>query len=65
MAWFFARTLHHVDPPVFRLTDGRHTFVSLVTGLPVVMLTTTGAQSGKSRTLPVLGLPDGERMVVI
>ena len=65
MAWFFARTLHHVDPPVFRLTDGRHTFVSLVTGLPVIMLTTTGAQSGKSRTLPVLGLPDGERMVVV
>ncbi len=26
MAWLFARTLHHVDTPVYRLTKGRHTF---------------------------------------
>ena len=65
VAWLFARSLHHIDRPVFRLTKGRHTFSSLVSGLPVVMLTTTGAKSGKSRTLPLLGFPDGERMVVI
>jgi deazaflavin-dependent oxidoreductase (nitroreductase family) len=65
VSWLFARTLHHIDRPVFRLTKGRHTFASLVSGLPVVMLTTTGAKSGKSRTLPLLGFPDGERMVVI
>jgi deazaflavin-dependent oxidoreductase (nitroreductase family) len=65
VSWLFARTLHHVDRPVFRLTNGRHTFASLVSGLPVVMLTTTGARSGKRRTLPLLGFPDGGRMVVI
>jgi deazaflavin-dependent oxidoreductase (nitroreductase family) len=65
VAWLFARSLHHIDRPVFWLTKGKHTFSSLVSGLPVVMLTTTGAKSGKSRTLPLLGLPDGERMVVI
>ena len=65
VSWLFARTLHHVDRPVFRLTGGKHTFASLVSGLPVVMLTTTGARSGKERTLPLLGFPDGERMVVI
>ena len=65
VSWLFARTLHHIDRPVFRLTGGKHTFASLVTGLPVVMLTTTGAKSGEKRTLPLLGLPDGERMVVI
>ncbi len=65
VSWLFARTLHHVDRPVFRLTGGKHTFASLVSGLPVVMLTTTGAKSGENRTLPLLGLPDGERMVVI
>jgi deazaflavin-dependent oxidoreductase (nitroreductase family) len=65
VSWVFARTLHHVDRPVFRLTGGRHTFASLVSGLPVVMLTTTGARSGKRRTLPLLGIPDGERTVVI
>jgi deazaflavin-dependent oxidoreductase (nitroreductase family) len=65
VSWVFARTLHHIDSPVFRLTKGRHTFASLVSGLPVVMLTTTGAKSGERRTLPLLGFPDGENMVVI
>jgi F420H(2)-dependent quinone reductase len=65
MARLWARTLHHLDRLVFRLTKGRHSFVNLITGLPVVMLTTTGAKSGKARTLPVLGIPDGERMVVV
>jgi deazaflavin-dependent oxidoreductase (nitroreductase family) len=65
VSWLFARTLHHIDRPVFRLTRGKHTFASLVSGLPVVMLTTTGARSGKRHTLPLLGFPDGEKMVVI
>lgn len=65
VSWLFARTLHHIDLLVFRLTKEQHTFVSRVSGLPVIMLTTTGAKSGKSHTLPLLGFPDGERMVVI
>jgi deazaflavin-dependent oxidoreductase (nitroreductase family) len=65
MSRLWARTLHHLDRLVFRLTKGRHTFVNLVSGLPVVMLTTTGAKSRKPRTLPVLGIPDGERMGII
>ena len=65
MARLWARTLHHLDRLVFRLTKEHHTFANLITGLPVVMLTTTGAKSGKARTLPVLGIPDGERMVVV
>jgi deazaflavin-dependent oxidoreductase (nitroreductase family) len=60
-----ARTLHHLDRLVFRLTKGRHTLANLVSGMPVVMLTTTGAKSGKQRTLPVLGIPDGERIALI
>jgi len=56
-SWLFARTLHHIDRPVHRLTRGRYTFASLLSGIPVVMLTTTGAKSGQPRTVPVLGLP--------
>ena len=33
-SWLFARVLHHIDRPVYRLTGGRHTFASLVSGLP-------------------------------
>lgn len=64
-SWLLARVLHPLDPPVFRLTRGRHTFSSLVSGLPVVMLTTTGARSGRPRTAPVLGLPTEEGLVAI
>lgn len=65
MSWFFARTLHHIDGPVYRLTKGRNTLTTLVTGLPLVMLTTTGAKSGALRTVPLVGMPDGDRIVVI
>jgi F420H(2)-dependent quinone reductase len=59
MSWLYVRVLHHIDRPIYRLTRGRHTLVSLVSGLPVVMLTTTGAKTGQQRVWPVLGLPDG------
>jgi deazaflavin-dependent oxidoreductase (nitroreductase family) len=64
-SWLFARVLHHVDRPVHRLTGGRATFASLVSGLPVVMLTTTGARTRKPRTVPVLGLPTPDGLAVI
>jgi deazaflavin-dependent oxidoreductase (nitroreductase family) len=64
-SWFFARVLHHVDRPVHRLSRGHRTFASLLSGLPVVMLTTTGARSGVARTVPVLGLPTPDGLAVI
>jgi deazaflavin-dependent oxidoreductase (nitroreductase family) len=64
-SWLFARVLHRIDRPVYRATGGRHTLASLLSGLPVVMLTTTGARSGKPRTVPVLGLPTPDGLVVI
>jgi deazaflavin-dependent oxidoreductase (nitroreductase family) len=65
LSLFYSRTLHHIDRIVFRLTRGRATFVSWVTGMPIVMLTTTGAKSGRRNTCPLVALPDGERLVVI
>lgn len=64
-SWFFARVLHHIDRPVYRLTGGRHTFATLVSGIPVVMLTTTGAKSGQPRTVPVLGIPVDGTVAII
>jgi deazaflavin-dependent oxidoreductase (nitroreductase family) len=65
ISWFYARALHHIDRVVYRASRGRATFTSWVTGLPIVMLTTTGARSGRQRTLPVLGVPDDGSLVVI
>ena len=64
VSWLLSHTLHRVDKLVFRFSDGKRTFSSFVTGLPVIMLSTTGAKSGKVRTVPVLGLPEGDRFVV-
>jgi deazaflavin-dependent oxidoreductase (nitroreductase family) len=65
MALVPGRVLPRLDREIFRLTRGRTTFSAWVSGLPIVMLTTTGARTGQPRTLPVLGLPDGDRLVVI
>src|SRR6185437_5338707 len=64
-AWVFSRVMHRVDRPVHRLTRGRHTLGSLLSGLPVVMLTTVGARTGRPRTVPVLGIPVGNGVAVI
>jgi deazaflavin-dependent oxidoreductase (nitroreductase family) len=65
MAWLFARVLHHLDGPVMRRSAGRHSVSAALTGLPIIELTTLGARSGESRTLPLVGVPDGDRLVLV
>ena len=64
-AWLLSKTLYRVDKALFRVTGGRLTLPSLMVGLPVIMLTTTGARSGKTRTMPLLGIPVGDDLAVI
>lgn len=64
-SWLFARVLDHIDRPVHRLSGGRHTLVSLLSGLPVVMLTSTGARSGQRRTVPLVGIPTERGVAII
>lgn len=65
LSWFYARVLHHLDRLTSRLTRGRHTVTSRLSGLPVVMLTTIGAKSGQERSSPVLAVSDGDKLVVV
>ena len=64
-SWVFARVAHRLDRIVYRRTGGRSTAASWVAGLPVVMVTTTGARSGRKATTPTLGVPEGGGIVVI
>lgn len=57
-AWIFARVQHHLDRAFLKLSNNRATMTSLLAGLPVVMLTTTGAKSGLPRTVPLLAIED-------
>lgn len=60
-----AESLHHLDRFVLRVSGERTTATCLLTGLPVVWVTTIGARSGEQRTTPLLSLQDGERLVLI
>lgn len=54
-----------LDRLIHRLLGGRTTATSWLAGVEITMLTTTGAKSGRPRTLPVLGLADGEDTILI
>jgi deazaflavin-dependent oxidoreductase (nitroreductase family) len=57
-AWFFSRTQHHFDQAFLKLTNNKATMTSILSGLPVVILTSTGAKSGRPRTVPLLCIRD-------
>jgi deazaflavin-dependent oxidoreductase (nitroreductase family) len=59
-AWFLARTQHHLDRLVFRLSAGRTTMAGVMTGLAVVVVETIGAKTGLTRTIPLLSIEDEE-----
>lgn len=61
----FQKTLHAVDRPLYRWSKGRLTVPGLVAGLPVVLITTTGAKTGLPRSMPLLGVPIGDDVAVI
>jgi deazaflavin-dependent oxidoreductase (nitroreductase family) len=54
-----------IDRLVYRLTGGATTASSWLAGVQITMLTTTGAKTGTPRTLPVLGLPEGDDVILI
>lgn len=64
-AWFFAKTLHHIDRVLLRLSQGQVTLPGIVAGLPVLTVTTTGARTGQRRSAPLLGVPAGEDIAVL
>jgi deazaflavin-dependent oxidoreductase (nitroreductase family) len=65
VAWVFQKTLYPMDRSLYRRSGGRITVPGIMAGLPVVMLTTTGARSGEPRTMPLLGIPMGDALAVL
>jgi deazaflavin-dependent oxidoreductase (nitroreductase family) len=58
-AWLILNVLTVIDAHLLRWTDGRVSISSL-SGLPIALVTTTGAKSGQPRTTPLLCMPDGD-----
>jgi deazaflavin-dependent oxidoreductase (nitroreductase family) len=65
MGALLARVLHHLDGPILRLSHGRHSLTASISGLPVIELTSLGARTGQSRVVPVVAVPDGDRLIVV
>jgi deazaflavin-dependent oxidoreductase (nitroreductase family) len=65
-AWFFVRVATHLDRHLMRWTRGR---VSSGIGSRFnnhgVLIVTRGARTGVERTIPLLAIPDGDRLVLI
>ena len=62
---FFSRTLHYLDRNLMKLTGGRISFPGILAGIPVVTITTTGAKTGRPRTVPLVVFADGEKVILI
>lgn len=61
-----ARVMHHLDKLVLKVSNGRSTAASLLTGLQILTVTTTGAKSGLPRTMPLVAVPfEDDRLVII
>jgi len=64
-AWVFSRVLPTLDTWVQRLTHHRHTLPSLLAGLPVVDVTTTGRRSGLPRTTHLIAIPYDDTLALL
>ena len=64
-ARLFSMLAPGLDRWFLRLSSGRHTLSSLLSGLPVVMVSTRGAKSKMERTVPLVPLVDGQKLALI
>lgn len=64
-AALLAKVMHLVDKPLLRWSSGRTSAAALFTGLPIVLLTTTGRKSRKPRTVPLVGIPAEDNKIIL
>ena len=62
--WLIKHIASHVDPVLFKATNGRWTFFG-PTAFPMLTITMTGRKSGKTRTAQLATIEDnGEQLIV-
>lgn len=60
-----SKFLHRIDARALSLSGGRRSVAALATGIPTVLLTTTGARSGAARTSPLVAIPFGSDLALL
>ncbi len=63
--WLLPNILHRIDKPILKLTGNRRSFSSILSGLPIILLTTTGAKSGVQRQTPLVAFEERGKLVLI
>ena len=61
---FFAPRVHKLDNAILAVTRGKYTAVEIL-GWNVIQLTTIGAKTHQIRTIPLVGIFDEEKIVLI
>ncbi len=64
-AWLLSRFAHLIDRFLLSRTNGRYSTAVILTGMPIINLTTIGARSGRPRKAPLLSIPDGKNIILI
>ncbi|MEX2252102.1 MAG: nitroreductase family deazaflavin-dependent oxidoreductase [Acidimicrobiia bacterium] len=59
------KLLPQVDRFTFRVTAGRTTLTTGLSGLPPIWVTTIGARSGAPRTVPLIAFPIGDDLALL
>jgi deazaflavin-dependent oxidoreductase (nitroreductase family) len=60
--WYTIHVAPRIDDSIGRLTGGR---ITSLPGIPVLLLTHTGAKTGQERTTPLVYFTDGDEVVLI
>ena len=62
MTWFLVNVGQRIDPPLMRISGGR---LKSTLNAPTVVLTHTGANSGRKRSTPLAYFTDGDDVILI
>jgi deazaflavin-dependent oxidoreductase (nitroreductase family) len=62
VTWFLVNVGQRIDPPLMKLSGGR---LKSTFNAPQVLLTHTGAKSGKKRTTPLAYFTEGDDVILI
>ena len=63
--WLLPHTLHHIDKPILKLTGNSRSLTSILSGLPVILLTSIGAKSGVHRQTPLVAFEEDGKLILI
>jgi len=64
-SWALSHLLPRLDRWELRRSNGEHSLTTLITGLPLITLHTTGARSGLPRSTFLIAIPYDENIVLI